>query len=376
MTIAFKTPRLTQNDRRLLFALAALVPLVQVVALVVSSAEYSYFIDEFYYLACSKHLALGYVDHPPLSPWLLAFTRLFLGESLLGIRLLPFLAAGATVWTVGLLVDELGGGHFATILATLAFGLSPVFVAVTSFFSMNAFEPLIWTLATLAIVRIARTGNSRLWVLAGVLIGLGFENKHTIVPYVIALAAGMVVARVIEWPRAKGGRSAASLEARRGHSQAEAWTWNTLQVGNAWSLRDGWLWAGAGLAVALAAPNVLWQAMNGWPSLEFYRNAQTLKNIPSPPLQSLVTQVLAMNPITFPIWSAGLAFLLFARDARALRFAGLTFLALLAMHVASATSRPDRMLAAYPILMAAGGVVLERSFSAPSRARRPHRQWP
>jgi 4-amino-4-deoxy-L-arabinose transferase-like glycosyltransferase len=328
-----------------LLALAAVVPLIQIVALALSSSDYTYFIDEFYYVACSKHLALGYVDHPPLAPWLLAFTRLFLGDSPAGIRLLPFLAAGATVWCTGRLVEEMGGGRFATILATLAFGLSPVFVGMTGFFSMNAFEPLIWTLLMLRLVRMAKTGNSRLWLAAGALIGIGFENKHTIVPYVAALVVGIAGAWAIQ---RKAGRGVAPPP------------FSVL-----WNLRSGWLWAGAGVAVALAVPNVLWQMMNGWPSIEFYRNAQTLKNISTPPLQSLATQVLAMNPLAFPVWLAGLAFLLFARDARPLRFVGLLFLALLAMHVASGTSRPDRMMAAYPILMAAGGVVLERVVHRP-----------
>ena len=33
---------------------------------------YGYFRDELYYLACSKHLAAGYVDHPPFSIFVLA----------------------------------------------------------------------------------------------------------------------------------------------------------------------------------------------------------------------------------------------------------------------------------------------------------------
>ena len=31
-----------------------------------SGRHYGYFIDELYYLACSRHLAWGYVDQPPL----------------------------------------------------------------------------------------------------------------------------------------------------------------------------------------------------------------------------------------------------------------------------------------------------------------------
>jgi uncharacterized membrane protein len=320
----------------LLFAVAAVVPLIQLLGLAVSPSDYTYFIDEFYYIACSKHLALGYVDHPPLAPWLLAFTRLFLGDSPLGIRLLPFLAGGATVWLVGRLVQELGGRRFATILAALAFGLSPVFIGMTGFFSMNAFEPLLWSGLMLTLVRLVKTGNSKLWLLVGLFLGLAFENKHTIAAYIVALGAGIVMARVVD------------------ASQAQAW-----------NLRDRWFWVGMTLAAALAIPNIAWQVMNGWPSIEFYRNAQTMKNIPVAPLQSLAAQVLAMNPITLPIWLSGLVFLLVARDARHVRFAALTFLVLLAIQIASRTSRPDRMLAAYPVLMAAGGVALERLVRRP-----------
>ncbi len=34
--------------------------------------SYGYFIDELYYAACAARPAWGYVDHPPLAPWLLA----------------------------------------------------------------------------------------------------------------------------------------------------------------------------------------------------------------------------------------------------------------------------------------------------------------
>ncbi len=63
----------------ILLGLAALPILIAVVA---TNGSYGYFLDEFYYLACSEHLAWGYVDHPPLSIVLLALTRAILGNAL------------------------------------------------------------------------------------------------------------------------------------------------------------------------------------------------------------------------------------------------------------------------------------------------------
>jgi hypothetical protein len=193
------------------------------------------------------------------------------------------------------------------------------------FYSMNAFEPLLWMLIALTLVHIIQTGRSRLWLVVGALVGVGFQNKHTVIVYLAALAAGVLATR-------------------------------TRRV-----LLDRWLWAGAAVAALLAVPNVVWQVANGWPSIEFYRNAHLLKNVPATPLASMAAQVLVMNPVTAPVWIAGLVYLLIHRDARDLRVFGVAFLVLLALHVASRTSRPDRTSAAYPTLLAAGAVVIERA---------------
>src|SRR5256884_9806397 len=44
--------------------------------------RYGYFRDEFDYMACGDRLAWGYVDQPPLVPFLIKISRLVLGDSL------------------------------------------------------------------------------------------------------------------------------------------------------------------------------------------------------------------------------------------------------------------------------------------------------
>src|SRR6478735_5512350 len=83
-------------------------------------ARYGIFRDEMYYLACSRHMAWGYVDHPPLTVWVAWFSRVVLGDSPLGVRLLPILAGAAVLWLTGKLAGEMGGGRFAQGLAALA----------------------------------------------------------------------------------------------------------------------------------------------------------------------------------------------------------------------------------------------------------------
>jgi 4-amino-4-deoxy-L-arabinose transferase-like glycosyltransferase len=303
-----------------LLAVSAIPPIVQIAAS--SSSAYGYFIDELYYLACARHLAAGYVDHPPLAPLMLAAVRMVFGESRLAIRMLPFLAGGATAWLGGWLARELGGGLFAMMLTALTIGLAPGLMALSGFYSMNAFEPLIWTFVVLLAVRLARSQDVRLWLPIGIAVGIGLENKHTLILYVAAVGAGILVT------------STRRLLATR------------------------WFLVGGAAAAALILPNVLWQFANGWPSLEFYRNAQALKNAPTPPLRSIVAQILFMNPITAPIWMAGL-FALLAGRWRGLRFIGWSALVLFALQIASQSSRPDRIAAVYPFLLAAGAVATE-----------------
>jgi 4-amino-4-deoxy-L-arabinose transferase-like glycosyltransferase len=291
---------------------------------------YGYFIDEFYYLACSRRLAFGYVDHPPLSPLLLAISNATLGTSVPAIRFLPALAIALTVFLAGLTARRLGGGAFAQTLAALAVMASPIVLVIGGLFTVNALEILIWTTACYIVLRILQTGRSRLWLVFGVVAGLGLENKHT----TILLGAGLLVGLAL-------------TPARR-------------------HLRSRWFWLGGLTAFGLLIPNLLWQAANGWPSLEFYRNAELYKNVPTPPLQVLVNQAIFHNPFAFPVWLAGLYFFLTRNGGRSGIF-GWAYLVLLAVVVAAGTSRPDRIAGIYPVLAAGGAVWWEGSIARRKR---------
>ena len=74
------------------FALVVLTVALRLLLHLLTANRYGIFRDELYYYACSRHLAWGYVDMPPLVPavtWL--FTK-FLGSSLFVLRLIPALS--------------------------------------------------------------------------------------------------------------------------------------------------------------------------------------------------------------------------------------------------------------------------------------------
>src|SRR5258707_10086890 len=81
---------------------------------------YGYFVDELYYLACSRHLDWGYVDQPPLIAVIALIARSLFGDSLSGLRVFAALAGAAEVALTALIARELGGGRWAQGLAALA----------------------------------------------------------------------------------------------------------------------------------------------------------------------------------------------------------------------------------------------------------------
>jgi Dolichyl-phosphate-mannose-protein mannosyltransferase len=314
------------RSRVMLFGLACGKLLIQLAGI----NHYGFFRDELYYMACGQHLAWGYVDQPPLVAFVAWLARHALGTSLFATRLLPVLAGAVVVYATGRVAAELGGGLFAQFLAAIAILLAPAYLAFDTFLSMNAFEPLFWLLCAWIAIRILKGASPRLWLLFGAVAGLGLENKHSMLVFGFALVAGLVIS------------------------------------GQARLFRSPWIWFGAVLALAIFLPNLLWESRNGWPQIEVVRNAQQFKNEAISPVQFLFEQVLFLQPLTLPVWLAGLWWYFRAAEGKCFRFLGWAYVFVLAIFIVLG-GKSYYALPVYPVLMAAGGVALEGFFTAPAR---------
>jgi hypothetical protein len=308
---------LPRIDRPAVFGLVAAKLLVHLLVI----GRYGYFRDELYFLDCGRHLDWGYVDCAPLVA-VYAKVGLLLGGSLPAIRLLPMLAGATLVVLTVLLARELGGGRLAQRLAGLCVLVAPIYLSFSSILSMNAFEPLFWMGCALLLIRIVRTGDGKLWLWFGVLAGLGIENKHSTLLFGFAVAVALLLAP----QRRELGRR--------------------------------WIWIGAGIALLLFLPNLVWQIANDFPTLEDLRNVREVgKNVVLSPVDFVTQQILLAHPITFPIWLYGLASLLVGRLAR-FRVLGWTYVVFLATMMAL-NAKNYYMAPIYPMLLAAGGVAVE-----------------
>jgi hypothetical protein len=205
--------------------------------------------DELYFLAAAHHPSLGYVDFPPLTAWIGWLVVELAGPTLGGLRLATAVASWSSVVVIALIARELGGTFRAQAIAAAAWACSPLVLGGASIFhptmlDIGAQVAFAW-LATRAIVR----EQPRLWLLAGVVAGVGIEAKYTILLTLAALAVAMV-----------------ATAAGRDH------------------LRSPWLWAGVGVAVLLWVPNLAWQVQHGWPSIAFSssQRAKTAADTPVP----------------------------------------------------------------------------------------------
>ncbi len=291
-----------------------------VALLLAVSTRYGYHRDELYFLACARHMAWGFVDQPPLSIAFVWLSHALFGDSLVGLRLFPALADGGTVLLAGLVARELGGDRFAQSLAALAVGVS-AFLVAGHLAGPTIYDLLGWAAVSLVVIRILRTGNERLWLAVGLVVGLGLLAKETILLLIAGLAVGFVANRQ--------GRF----------------------------LRSPWLWAGAGLALLMWSPNLIWEAAHGWPTSEMSRNLQREHSGLGYSLTFTPIQILLPGWWTAPVWMAGLWALWRQPRFRVYRAFAIAYALLFGVLIVVLGDRPYYLAGLYVVLLAAGAVV-------------------
>ena len=284
--------------------------------------RYGYFRDEFDYLACGDHLAWGYVDQPPLLPFLVRISRAVLGDSLRSIRFLPALATSAVVILTALIAREFGGQRFALVLSAVAVLIAPVYLSGGSLLTTNSLEPLLWMgCVYFAILAIKR--DPRYWVCFGVVAGLGLQEKYSIAVFGFGIVGGLLLSKQ---------RSA---------------------------FLSKWFWVGGLAALAIFLPNLIWNVQHHWPFLELMHNIKTIgKDVQLSPVEYFAQQILLLHPLTGPIWITGLIALLISLRLKNYRCLGWCYLITFTAFVVL-KGKNYYLAPIYPMLFAAGAVTLE-----------------
>jgi uncharacterized membrane protein len=315
-------------------AIVGYVALAKLLVHLVTASQYGIFRDELYNLACSQHLDWGGIDHPPLIDLIAWVSRHVFGESLLAVRLLPALAGAGLVVLTGMLTREMGGGRFAQALSALAVFAVPTYLITDHLLTINAFEPLAWMGCAWCVIRALNRSNPRYWLAFGVIAGVGLETKYSITVFLFGILIGIIC------------------------------------TGSRRILLSPWIWLGVISALGIFLPNLVWQIGHGFPFYGFIHSVRMSgRDVALPPLAFIGQQAMAQNPVLFPLWLAGLCWLLGTRRARPYRILGVTFLAVfftfMVLH-----GKDYYVAPAYPMLFAAGSIALEDFTAGRRRAIR------
>ena len=292
--------------------------------LIAFSSGYGYHRDELYFLAAGDHLAWGYADQGPLAPLIARAMSEIAPDSLIVLRIPSALAAGATVLLTGLLSRELGGGSRAQAIAAACAAVGVIVLFTGHLLSTSTFDLLAWTALTWLAVRAIRTGEDRLWLLAGAVLGVALLNK----PLPAFLALGLLAGVAISGPRRL--------------------------------LRSPYVWLGAALALVLFAPWLIWQADHGWPQIDVSRSIARGESASSEAWWAIVPfQFLLISPLLAPVWIAGLVRLFRDPGVAEFRFLAWAWVILAVVFMATG-GKPYYLAGLLPALLGAGAVSVDR----------------
>ena len=313
--------------RRDVFVLSALAALV-IVAHFLMGNGYGFHRDELQFLDDARHLGWGFVPYPPMTSFFGRMAIALFGISVQVFRLPAVVVNAVSLVLVGLMARELGGRRGAQVVALL---LSlPLALAFSSLMQYTTFDMLAWTVLILSTALVLRTGDERFWIGAGLGLGLGVLSKYAIAFPLVSLLAGIVL-----------------LPSQRHH------------------LKSRWFWMGAGVAVVVAAPNLIWLARHHFITLQMEHYIH-LRDVRHGRAAGYFTDQLKFMMFGLPFAVGGLIALLRSPRFRLLSVFYVGPFVLFALM----KGRGYYLLPAYAVLYAAGAVGLERWLAARAKAVR------
>jgi hypothetical protein len=285
---------------------------------------YGIFRDELYYLSCTNRLDLGYVDHPPLSIYVLAIWKWLFGDSMITIRIVPAIVSSLTLFMLGIFTRRLGGGRAAIVISMLTYMLTPIFLGMNTIFSMNTFDFLFWITSAYFLLRIVQEENPKLWIWLGVIIGLGLLNKTSM----LWLASGIFLATIFT-PLRK-------------------------------DLKTKYPYLAALIVLLIFSPFIIWNITHDFAHLEFMRNAASRKYGGLTLMSFIMDQLLLLNPLAIFIWFPGIYFFFFNDEGKKFKAVIFIWIATFLILLINGHSKGEYIAAAYQILFAGGAVIIEK----------------
>lgn len=315
-------PRIFSSEWFKSWWLVLLYSLVKLLLHLFTNTNYELQRDAFMYIDLGHHLAWGYHSVPPSIAVFANISRFLLGDTTFAIRFFPAIIGMLSIILVGVMVKEAGGGKWAQFFACLAFLAAPAFLRSNTLFQPVSFNQFYWLLLAFLIFRLIRTGKSHNWYLMGIVAGLAFLNKYSVIFYLtgIMVAVGMTPLR--KW------------------------------------LSKPQPYITAGIALVIALPNLLWQIDHHWPVISHMKELAETQLVHVRVDIFLLEQVMMFLPVFF-VWVFGLIYVAFIRDGKAYRAFAWIYLTVVLLLIIL-RGKPYYTLGLYAMLFVFGGLFMER----------------
>ena len=124
-------------------------------------------------------------------------------------------------------------------------------------------------------------------------------------------------------------------------------------------LTSPYLWAGGVIALALWAPNLIWDASKGWPTAEMDRHLRAEHSSLGAALAFPGIQLLLPNIVLAPVWISGLVALLREQRFRRYRPFAYAYVLMFAALIVVIPDRPYYLGPIYGLLFAVGAIVVD-----------------
>lgn len=308
--------------------LVALLAMKLILHLAAILSGYGLHRDEFLYLAEGHHPLWGYMEGPPVIGWVAGITQFIFGGTLWAAKLPVLLVGLLSIWLILEVVREFGGERRAQFLAGAGWLLSPVYLGTNHLFQPVSFNQFCWLLIGLAWVRVVNHRRAKDWYVLGVVTGVGLMTKYSVVFYLAALLAGILLT-----PQRQ-------------------------------LLTSKYCWRAVGIALLMWLPNLWWQFRNDFPVVAHMRELAETQLVNMSAADFLLPQFI-FHALSILIWLPGLIFLLRAEKLKPYRALAFAYLLLIVLLLAL-SGKAYYTFGAYAVLFAAGGCLWAEKLKAKS----------
>ena len=320
---------MTLKENRNYWLVAALFVVTKLLAHLFTNTQFELHRDEMLYFNMSDYPAFGYASVPPVIGFLALIVKGTFGFSVFGIRLIPALLGAASVFIMAKIIKELGGGVPALVIASVSFLLSPGFLIFDTLFTPNVVEQFLWLLIIYFIFRMTNTNNPKYWITIGILIGVAFMNKYS----VLFLFVGFFVSLLFSKYRKL--------------------------------LSSRYLFFAIVAGFVIFLPNILWQYWHNWPVFHHMEELNKTQMV-NMRFGNFLLDLFSLNLLVSIIWIIGLISALVFKDEKKYRYIGIATLIIIVFFVIS-KGKAYYLMGLFPFMMAFGAYTLEKYLTEKKR---------